>query len=82
MTGRDVPLAMAKGGPRLHLRFDGRSWETPPLEHLTCYVGLGALAVAVVIERPVASVIAAGHLVNELTNRPDQQALGQALEAA
>lgn len=82
MTGPDVSMVTEKGGHRLHLRFDGRSWETPPLEHLTYYAGLAVLAAAEVIDWPIALVIAAGHLVNELTNRPDLQALGQAMEAA
>lgn len=82
MTGPDVSVVTKEGGHWLCLRFDGRSWETPPLEHLTYYAGLAVLAAAEVVDWPVAIVIAADHLVNELTSRPDLQARGQALEAA
>lgn len=53
--------------------------QTPPVEHLAFYAGVGALAVAEIIEWPVALALTAGHILLGLTNRPALEELGEAL---
>jgi len=64
------------------LSVSGVRLQTPPVEHLLFYAGLGALAAAEVIEWPIAVMFSAGHLLMEMTHRPGLQALGEALEEA
>jgi hypothetical protein len=60
---------------------DGTQLETPPVEHLAFYAGLGALAAAEIIEWPVAMVLAVGHVLIGLTHRPALRELGEAIDA-
>ncbi len=72
----------ARGGHRILITTDGIRVETPPVEHLVFYVGVGALAAAEIIEWPVALVLATGHILIGLTNRPALKELGEALDEA
>ena len=75
-----LSIVTAKGGHRILLTADRTRLETPPVEHLAFYVGIGVLAAAEVIEWPVALVLTAGHLLIGLTNRPALKELGEALD--
>lgn len=79
MTAK-VSVLTAKGGHRLLLTVDGTRLESPPVEHLAFYLGLGGLAAAEIIDWPVAAVLAAGHLLIGLTSRPALEELGQAID--
>ncbi len=70
----------AKDGHRIRMTADGTHLETPPVEHLAFYVGVGALAAAEIIEWPVALVITAGHILTGLANRPALAAVGEAMD--
>lgn len=71
-----------RGGHPVVISADGRRLETPPAEHLVFYLTVGAFAAAEVIEWPVALVLAAGHLLTGLTNRPALSQFGEALGEA
>jgi hypothetical protein len=73
-------IVTAKGGHRIRLTADGTHLETPPVEHLVFYTGVGLLAAAEIIEWPVALVMTAGHILTGLTNRPALQELGEAID--
>jgi hypothetical protein len=75
-----LSISSARGGHRILITADGTQLETPPVEHLAFYAGLGALAAAEIIEWPVAVVLAAGHILIGLTNRPALKELGAALD--
>lgn len=75
-----VSLVTARGGHRILLTADGTRLETPPVEHLAFYGGIAALAAAEIIDWPVAAVLAVGHLLTGLTNRPALRELGEALD--
>lgn len=75
-------IVTAKGGHRIRLTADGTRLETPPVEHLAFYAGVGLLAAAEIIEWPVALVLTTGHILTGLTNRPGLAALGDALDEA
>lgn len=77
-----LSVVTARGGHRILLTADGTHIETPPVEHLAFYAGLGALAAAEIIEWPVAIVLTAGHLLIGLTSRPGLKDLGEALDEA
>jgi len=77
-----VSLFTENGGHRIVLSVNDVKFQTPPVEHLVFYAGLGALAAAEVIEWPIAVMFSAGHLLMEMTHRPGLQALGEALEEA
>jgi hypothetical protein len=61
---------------------DGVHLETPPIEHLAFYIGLGALVAVNLVEPPVAVALTVGHLLIDLTRRPGLNALGEALDEA
>lgn len=73
-------VGSSDGGHRILITADGKQLETPPVEHLAFYVGLGALAAAEIIEWPVAVALAAGHVLIGLTHRPALKELGEALD--
>ena len=75
-----LSIVTAKGGHRILLTADGTRLETPPVEHLAFYVGVGVLAAAEVIEWPVALLLATSHVLIGLTNRPALEELGEALD--
>lgn len=77
-----LSIVTAKGGHRIVVTADGTRLETPPVEHLAFYAGLGVLAAAEVIDWPVALMLTAGHILIGLTNRPALKELGEALDAA
>ncbi len=70
------------GGHRAVVSIDKREIETPPLEHLLFYAGLGVLVAANLVELPIAIALTVGHALLDLTKRPGLQALGSALEEA
>lgn len=80
MPNIDVSLTTERGGHRVVIDLDGNRLETPPLEHLMFYAGLGVVVATNIIEPPVAIAIGVGHVLLELTRRPGLQALGEALE--
>lgn len=75
-------IVTAKGGHRIRMTADGTHLETPPVEHLAFYVGVGAMAAAEIIEWPVALLLTTGHILIGLTNRPALKELGEALDEA
>ena len=77
-----LSIVTAKGGHRIRLTADGASVETPPVEHLAFYAGVGLMAAAEIIEWPVALVLTTGHVLIGLTNRPALKELGEALDEA
>ena len=80
----DVNLRMVTehGGHRAVITVDRTSIETPPVEHMLFYAGMGVLAAMDVIEWPLALLLMTGHLLMDATNRPGMQQLGEALEEA
>ena len=82
MTAIEVSLFTENGGHRILLTASGKRLQTPPVEHLVFYAGLGALAAAEVIEWPLAVTLSVGHLLMEMTHRPGLRALGEALGEA
>jgi hypothetical protein len=80
MTTARLSICSSRGGHRILITADGTQLETPPVEHLAFYIGLGALAAAEIIEWPVALALATGHILIGLTNRPALKELGEALE--
>jgi hypothetical protein len=75
-------IVTAKGGHRIQVTADGTRLETPPVEHLAFYAGVGLMAAAEIIEWPVALVLTTGHILIGLTNRPALKELGEALDEA
>lgn len=82
MVAVKVAMATERGGHRLVLTVDETNVEAPPVEHLVYYAGLGALAVAEVIEWPLALLLMAGHALMNATNRPALHELGEVIEEA
>jgi hypothetical protein len=82
MVALKVGIVTQHGGHRLLLSADSAHIETPPVEHLLFYIGLGALAGAELIEWPFALLLMAGHALIDATNRPGLHELGEALEEA
>ncbi len=70
------------GGHRVLLDVDGRELETPPMEHVAFYVGLGVMVGLGLVELPVAAALTVGHMLIGLTHRPGLEALGEALGEA
>jgi hypothetical protein len=77
-----VALVTEKGGHRVLLAANGARLETPPVEHLPFYVGLGTLAALEIIEWPLALLLMAGHALIDATSRPGLHQLGEALSEA
>jgi len=77
-----LSIVTAEGGHRIRVTSDLTRFETPPVEHLAFYVGVGVLAAAEIIEWPVALVLTAGHILIGLTKRPGLEELGEALDEA
>jgi hypothetical protein len=77
----DISFAMVTehGGHRVLFVADDVHFETPPVEHLAFYAGLGGLVALGLIELPMALALTVGHLLIGITNRPGLEALGEAL---
>jgi hypothetical protein len=75
-------IRSTSGGHRILITADGAQLETPPVEHLAFYAGLGALAAAEIIEWPVALVLTVGHVLMGLNQRPALRELGEAIDSA
>ena len=82
MSEFHVSIVTEHGGHRVQLDVDGTELETPPLEHLAFYVGLGVMVGIGLVELPVAAALAVGHLLIDLTHRPGLEAIAEALEEA
>jgi hypothetical protein len=82
MAGLSVSMITEHGGHRILMSTDGVRFETPPVEHLAFYIGLGVLVGVNVVELPVAVALTVGHLLIDLTTRPGLRSLGEALEEA
>jgi len=80
MAALKLSVLSSHGGHKILITGDGTRLETPPVEHLAFYAGLGVLAAAEVIEWPVAVTMAVGHVLLGLTNRPALKELGEALD--
>jgi len=78
----NVAIVTESGGHRAVLSVDGTRVQTPPVEHLLFYVGLGTLAAVEIIEWPLALLLMTGHMLMDATNRPGLHELGEALEEA
>jgi hypothetical protein len=82
MTELRVSIMTEHGGHRVLVVADAMQVETPPLEHLAFYAGLGGLVAIGLLELPMALALTVGHLLIGLTNRPGLEALGKALTEA
>jgi hypothetical protein len=82
MIDLNVRMISERGGHRAVLTADRVRIETPPVEHLAFYVGLGALAAVEIVEWPLALLLMTGHLLMDATNRPALHQLGEAMEGA
>lgn len=82
MAALSVAMVSQHGGHRILVSTDGLHIETPPVEHLAFYIGLGALVALNVVEPPVAVALTVGHLLLDFTGRPGLRSLGQALDEA
>ncbi len=82
MVDLNVAMTAERGGHRVVLTADRVRVETPPVEHLAFYVGLGALAALEIVEWPLALLLMAGHVLMDATNRPALNELGEAMEGA
>ncbi len=80
MAGLSVSMVTEHGGHRILVGTDGLHLETPPVEHLAFYIGLGALVALNVVEPPVAVALTVGHLLIDFTRRPGLRSLGEALD--
>jgi hypothetical protein len=78
----NVGMLTERGGHRAVLTVDRTRFETPPVEHMVFYAGMGVLAAMEVIEWPLALLLMTGHLLTDATNRPGMQQLGEAFEEA
>jgi len=78
----NVKMKTEHGGHRAVLTVDHTRLESPPVEHMVFYAGMGALAAMEVIEWPLAVLLMTGHLLMDATNRPGLQQLGEAVEDA
>ncbi len=76
----NLSIVTERGGHRALLGINGTSIETPPVEHLVYYAGIGVLVAIEIVEFPVAVVLTVGHLLIGLTHRPGLEALGEVLE--
>jgi hypothetical protein len=80
--GFSATVITEHGGHRVVFGIDETRLETPPVEHLVFYAGLGVLVAVNVVELPVAIALTVGHVLLDVTNRPGLQALGSALDEA
>ena len=53
--------------------------ESPPLEHLAFYVGLGGMVMLGLVELPIAVALTVGHVLIGLTHRPGSRSLGRSV---
>jgi hypothetical protein len=79
MVALKVGIDDQHGGHRVLLSAGTTQIETPPLEHLLFYAGLGTLASLEMIGWPLAIVLMGGHVLIDATNRPGLNQLGEAL---
>jgi hypothetical protein len=82
MTELSVSIITEHGGHRVQLLADTTRVESPPLEHLAFYVGLGGMVALGLVELPIAVALTVGHMLIGLTHRPGLEALGEALAEA
>ena len=82
MAEVNVAIITEHGGHRLLVAADDRRFETPPLEHLAFYAGLGVLVCVGLVEWPMGLALGVGHVLIGITNRPGLEALGEALVEA
>jgi hypothetical protein len=82
MTELSVSIITEHGGHRVLVLADTTRVESPPLEHLAFYVGLGGMVMLGLVELPMALALTVGHALIGLTHRPGLEALGEALEEA
>jgi len=82
MAGLSMTMVTEHGGHRILIGTDGVHLETPPVEHLAFYIGLGVLVAVNVVEPTVAVALTVGHLLIDFTRRPGLEALGEALDEA
>jgi hypothetical protein len=82
MPGFSVSMITEHGGHRVVVGVDDARLETPPVEHLLYYAGLGLLVAIEIVELPVAIALTVGHALLDITKRPGLQALGNALDEA
>jgi hypothetical protein len=75
-------IVTGHGGHRILLDADGRTIETPPIEHLAFYAGIGILVSVNVLELPVALLLMVGHILLDVTGRPGLEQLGEAFVEA
>ena len=75
-----VDVVTDRGGHRVLIDVDGYVMETPPVEHLAFYVGLGVMVGVGLVELPVAAALTVGHFLIGLTHNPGLEALGEALD--
>jgi hypothetical protein len=78
----NASLVTEHGGHRVAIDVDSTRIETPPLEHLAFYAGLGALVAVGLVELPIAVALGVGHVLIDVTKRPGLEALGEALAEA
>ena len=82
MAEVNVSIITEHGGHRVLFTADELDFETPPLEHLAFYAGLGALVAIGLVEWPIGLALGIGHILIDITNRPGLEALGEALAEA
>jgi hypothetical protein len=80
MTSLGASIVTEHGGHRVVVSVDETTLETPPLEHLVFYAGLGVLVAVNLVELPIAIAVTAGHLLLEFTKRPGLDAFAEVLE--
>jgi hypothetical protein len=82
MAEINLSIVTEHGGHRVLVVADDIHVETPPIEHLAFYVGLGGLVMLGLLELPMALALTVGHVLIGVTNRPGLEALGEALTEA
>jgi hypothetical protein len=82
MAGLSVSMITEHGGHRLIVGSEDRRIETPPIEHLLFYAGLGVMVAIDLVPWPVGLALAVGHVLIEITGRPGLEQLGEALGEA
>jgi hypothetical protein len=82
MSAVEFSMFTEDGGHRVVIEMVGQSVQTPPLEHLAFYAGVGAMVGIGLVELPIGLALAVGHILMDATKRPGLKALGEALEEA